>query len=60
MLYMFTTEFFWLWIKIEKCEILYWDLHNAYTETVEYKKTMNDIMNKNTSIVLTISSLYEL
>ena len=29
MIYAFPTEAFWLWIKIEKYELLYWDLHNT-------------------------------
>ena len=29
---------FGLWIKIEKCELLYWDVHNIYMEKSKSKK----------------------
>ena len=34
MTYKFPTEVLWLWIKIEKYEILYWDVYNNYTEKI--------------------------
>ena len=34
MIYRFPTEFFGLWIKIGKYELLYWYVHNNFTQTI--------------------------